>query len=74
MKILLEDLKAKVGRGNIFKPTIGNGSLHKYSNYIGVRVTNSATSKNLAVKSTMFLHRNIRMYTCTFPNGKTQPA
>ena len=32
MKILLGDFNAKVGRENIFKPTIGNESLHQYSN------------------------------------------
>ena len=31
MNILLGDFKAKVGRENIFKPTIGNDSLHQES-------------------------------------------
>ena len=57
MKILLGDFNAKVGRENIFKPTIGNESLHKDSNDNGVRIVNFATSKNLVVKSTMFPHR-----------------
>jgi len=48
-----------LGRGNIFKPTIGNENLHKDSNNNGVRIVNFATSKNLAVKSTMFPHRDI---------------
>ena len=72
MKILLRDFNAKVGRENIFKPTIGNESLHQDSNDNGVRIVNFATSKNLVVKSTMFLHRNIHEYTWTSPNGKTQ--
>ena len=38
MKILLGDLNAKVGRENIFKPTIGQDSLHQDSNDIGVRL------------------------------------
>jgi hypothetical protein len=46
MKILLEDLNAKVGREDIFKTTIGNESLHEISNDNGVRVVNLATSKN----------------------------
>ena len=45
MKILLGDFNAKVGRENIFKPTIGNESLHQGSNYNGVRLVNFATSK-----------------------------
>jgi hypothetical protein len=55
MKIILGDFNAKVGRENIFKPTIRNESLHEISNDSGVRVVNFATSKNLVVRSTMFL-------------------
>jgi hypothetical protein len=45
MKILLGDFNAKVGREDIFKPTIGNGSLHEISNDNGVRVVKFATPK-----------------------------
>jgi hypothetical protein len=71
MKILLGDFNAKVGKENIFKPTIGNHSLHVDSNDNGVRIVNCAASKNLVVKSTMFPHRNIHKYTWTSPDGKT---
>jgi len=54
MRILLGDFNVKVGGDNIFKPTIGNDSLHQDSNDIGVTIVNFATSKNLVVKSTMF--------------------
>jgi hypothetical protein len=37
MKILLGDFNAKVGRENIFKPTIGNEGLHEIINENGVR-------------------------------------
>jgi hypothetical protein len=40
MKILLGDYNAKVGREDIFKPTIGNESLHEISNDNGVRLVN----------------------------------
>jgi hypothetical protein len=71
MNILLGDFNAKVGRENIFKPTIGNESLHKINNDNGVTVVNFATSKNLAVKSTMFPHHKIHKYTWTSPGGNT---
>ena len=71
MKILLGDFNVKVARENIYKPTIGNESLHQDSNHNGVRVVNLATLKNLVVKSTMFPHRNIHKYTWTSPDGKT---
>jgi hypothetical protein len=47
-------ITAKVGREDIFKPTIGNESSHEISNDNGVRVVNFATSKNLVVKGTVF--------------------
>ena len=71
MKMLLRDFNAKVGRENIFKPTIGQDSLHQEINDNGVRLVNFATSQNLVVNSTMFHHRNIHKYTWTFPDGKT---
>jgi hypothetical protein len=70
MKILL-DCNAKVGREDIFKPTIGNESLHEINNDNGVRLVNFATSKNLRVKSTMFPHCNINTFTWMSPYGKT---
>ena len=71
MKILLGDFNAKVGRENIFKPTCGNVILHQDSNDDGVRIVNFYTSKNLVVRSTMFLYSNIHEYTWTSPDGKT---
>ena len=71
MKILLGELNTKVGRENIFKPTIGNESLHQDINDNGVRIVNFDTSKNLVVKSTMFPHRNIHKCTRTSPDGLT---
>jgi hypothetical protein len=37
MKILLGDISARVGREDIFKPTIGNESSHEISNDNGVK-------------------------------------
>jgi CMP-2-keto-3-deoxyoctulosonic acid synthetase len=74
MKILLGDFNAKVGRENIFKPTIGNDSLHEISNDNVVKVVNFATSKNLVVKRTMVPHCKIHKYTWTSPEGNTHTA
>jgi hypothetical protein len=71
MKILLGDFNSKVDKEDIFELTIGNESLHEISNDNGVRFVNTATSKNLRVKSTMFPHHNIHKYTWMSPDGKT---
>jgi hypothetical protein len=71
MKILLGDFNGKVGKEDIFKPTIEIESFHEISNDNGVTLVNFAASKNLRVKSTMFPHRNIYRYTWMSPDGKT---
>ncbi|KAJ4437040.1 hypothetical protein ANN_17174 [Periplaneta americana] len=71
MKILLGDFNAKVGREDIFRPTIGKESLHAISSNNGVRLVNFATSKNLIVKSITFPHKDIHKYTWTSPDGLT---
>jgi hypothetical protein len=63
MKISLGDFNAKVGRKDIFKPIIGNESLHEDSNDNGVTVVNSATSKTLIVKSKTFPHHDMHKQT-----------
>jgi endonuclease/exonuclease/phosphatase family metal-dependent hydrolase len=70
-KILLGDFNAKIGREELFKPTLWNESLHEMSNDNVVRAVNFATSKNLTVRSTVFPHRNICKYSWTSPDGKT---
>jgi endonuclease/exonuclease/phosphatase family metal-dependent hydrolase len=67
IKILLGDFNAKVGRENIFKPTIGNQD----NNDNGVRIVKFGTSQNPVVTSTMFQHRNIHKYTWTSTDGET---
>jgi hypothetical protein len=71
MKILIGDFRDKVGSVDIFKPTIGNESLHEINDDNGVRLANFPTSKNFRVKSTMFPHRSIHKYTWTSPDEKT---
>ena len=59
-----------MGREDVFKPTVGNESLHQDINNNGAKIVNYATSKNLFVKSMMFSHRNLHKYTWTSPDGK----
>jgi hypothetical protein len=56
------DFNAKVGREDIFKPTIGNNSSNEISNDNGVKEVNFATSKNLFLRSKTFPRRNIHKY------------
>jgi hypothetical protein len=71
MEILMGDFNTKVPREDLFKPIIGNGSLHEASNDNGLGVVNFATSKNIIVKSTTFAHRDIHKYTWTSPDDVT---
>jgi hypothetical protein len=59
-----------VERENIFKLTVGNETPHQDSSDSGIRMVNFATSKNLVVKSMMFLHQNVHKYTWTSRDGK----
>jgi len=71
-KLLLGDFNAKLGREGLFKPTIGNESLHHDCNNNGVRIVNFATSRNLFVKIIMLPLRNSHKYTWISPDRKTQ--
>jgi hypothetical protein len=66
MEFLLGDFNAKLGRGDICKPTRGTDD-----NDHDARVINFATSKNLFVKSKLFTHRNIHKHSRTSPDSKT---
>jgi hypothetical protein len=67
---LLGDFNAKVGREDLFKPTIRNESSHEISNGNGVSVVNIAKSKNRIAKSAMFSHYKIHKYAWMSPDGK----
>ena len=72
IKIILGEFIIKVRRENIFKPVIGNDSLHQDSNNNNrVRIVKFATSKNLLLKSIIFPHRDIHKHTWISPDGKS---
>jgi hypothetical protein len=65
MKMFVGDFNAKVRGEDIFKPIIGDDSIHEASNDNRVRIVNFATSKNLIVKSTTFPHHDIHKHAWT---------
>jgi hypothetical protein len=64
MTILLGDFDAKVGREDIFKPTVGNESLYEISNNNGVRAVNYPTSKNLTEVQCLHIATCINILEC----------
>jgi hypothetical protein len=68
---MLGDFNAKVGKEDIFKSTVGNESVHEISNDNRSRVVKFTASKNLTVKSMMFIHCNIHKYTLSSLHGNT---
>jgi len=65
------DFNERLGKEDIFRPTIENECLHQDINDNGVRNVNFATSKNVVVKITTFLLPNFVKYTLTSLEGKT---
>lgn len=57
IKIIVGDMNAKVGREEIYRPTIGQHSLHERSNGNGARLIDFAVSRNMTVSSTFFPHK-----------------
>ena len=67
-KISLRDFNANLGRGDIFKPIIGNESLHQANNDNDVRIVNFSTPK-IELQTGRCSYAQTR-YTWTSPDGK----
>jgi len=70
IKIILGDFNAKVGKEYIYKPTIGNESLHNETNNDRTKIIQFAISKGFNVRST-FPHKDIHKETWYSADGKT---
>jgi len=58
IKIILGEFIAK-GKESIYKPNIGNESLHSETNNNRIKIIRFAISKGLNVRSTTFPHKDI---------------
>jgi hypothetical protein len=56
-------LNAKVGNENLYKPTIGNESLHNETNDNGMKMIQFVIPKSLNVRCTTFPHKDIHKET-----------
>jgi exonuclease III len=71
VKIIMGDLNAKIGKEELFRPTIGCYSKHAESNDNGLRIIDFAMEKGMKVSSTYFPHKDIHKETFMAPDGVT---
>jgi len=73
IKIVLGDFNAKVGKEEVFRPTIGRYSLHDETNENGQRMIYFAAERNLVVKSSFHQHKSRHLATWKHPNDNLSP-
>jgi hypothetical protein len=68
VKLVMGDANAKVGRETRHQPTIGKHSLHESTNENGLRLVDFAAGRQMAIKSTYFMHKQIHLQTWHSPD------
>jgi hypothetical protein len=63
VKLVMADAKAKVGRESVHQSTIGKHSLHESTNENSLRLVDFAAGRQMAIKSTYFMHTRIHLQT-----------
>jgi len=71
IKVILGDFNAKVGKESIYKPAIGNESLHNETKNSGRKMIQFVISESLNVRSTMFPLKDIHKETWYSADGRT---
>ncbi|PSN51163.1 hypothetical protein C0J52_06050, partial [Blattella germanica] len=56
VKLIMGDFNAKIGKEQIYMDTIGKHSLHEQTSENGERLIDFATSKNMIISSTCYIH------------------
>jgi hypothetical protein len=69
--LLMADANAKVGRETVHQPTIGKHSLHESTNENGLRLVDFAAGRQMAIKSSYFMHKRIHLQTWHSSDGHT---
>jgi hypothetical protein len=57
VKLVMGDANAKIGRETVHQPTISKHSLHESTNENGLRLVDFAAGRQVAIKSTYFMHK-----------------
>jgi hypothetical protein len=65
------DANAKVGRESLHQPTISKNSLHESTHENGLRLVDFAAGRQMAIKSTFFMHKRIHLQTWHSTDGHT---
>jgi len=66
------DFNAKIGKEDMYRPTIGPNSLHDVSNDNGTRLINLCLAKGFTLSSTYFPRKDMHKQTWIAPNGITK--
>jgi hypothetical protein len=71
VKLVMADANAKVGRETVHQSTIGKHSLHESTNENGLRLADFDAGRQMVIKSTYFMHKQIHLQTWHSPDGHT---
>jgi hypothetical protein len=71
VKFVMGDAYVKVGRETVHQPTIGKHSLHESTNKNGLGLVDFSAGRQMAIKSTYFMHKTIHLKTWHSPDGHT---
>jgi hypothetical protein len=71
VEIIIGDMKAKMGKDNVYNPISGKYSLHAESNHNGTKVINFASAQSIVISSTILDHKYIPKMAWKSPDGTT---